>query len=124
MTKVGKHFLSLLDKHFLPHNKIHKIFNRNTVKICYSFKSSMKTIINSLNHKITNPKTISKCRTWNCLDKGKCALKQNCLVSNINYKAALTSTNPGYKEKIYFSTAETTFKLRYANHQRSFKDLM
>ena len=26
VTKVGKHFLSLLDKHFPPHNKFHKIF--------------------------------------------------------------------------------------------------
>ena len=50
-------------------------------------------------------------------------LSQNCLINNIIYKAALTSTNPHYKEKIYFDTAGTTFKLQCSNHQRSFKFL-
>ena len=80
----------------------------------------MKTIINSHNHKITNFKTTTKDRTCNCEDKAKCPLSRNCLVNNIIYKAVLTSTNPNYKEKIYFCTAETTLKLRYSNHQRSF----
>ena len=63
------------------------------------------------NHKITNPKTITKKRTCNCVDKSKCPLSQNCLISNIIYKAVLTSTNPLSKEKIYFGIAETAFKL-------------
>ena len=63
VTKVGKHFLSLLDKHFPPHHKFHKIFNRNTVKITYSCMPKVKTIINSYNHKINNPKTITKDKT-------------------------------------------------------------
>ena len=83
----------------------------------------MKTVINSHNHKVANPKTITKYRTWNCVDKAKCLLSQNCLVNNIIYKAVSTSTNPHYKEKIYFGAAETTFKLRYSNHQRSSKFL-
>ena len=83
----------------------------------------MKTIINSHNYEITNPKTITKDRTCNCVDKAKCPLSQNCLVNNIIYNAVLTSTNPHYKEKIYFDTVETTFKLRYSNNQRSFKFL-
>ena len=83
----------------------------------------MKTIINSHNHEVTNSKTITKDRTCNCVDKAKCPLSQNCLINNIIYKAVLTSTNPHYKEKIYFRTAETTFKLRYSNHQRPFKFL-
>ena len=120
VTKVGKYVLSLLDKHFPPHNKFHKTFNRNTVKITYSYLSNMKTIINSHNHKVTNPKTITKDRTCNCVDKAKCPLSQKCLVNNIIYKTVSTSTNPHYKEKIYFGTGETMFKLRYSNHQRSF----
>ena len=112
VSKVGEHFLPLLDKHFPPHYKFHRIFNRNTV---------MKTIINSHNHKITNPKTITKERAGRGVDKAKCLLSQNCLINNIIYKAALTSTNPCYKEKICFSTAETIFKLRYSNHQSPFK---
>ena len=51
---------------------------------------NMKTIINSHNQKITNPKTITKERTGNCVDKAKFPLSQK----NIIYKALLTSTNP------------------------------
>ena len=110
-------------KHFPPYNKSHKIFNRNIVKASYSCLPNIKTIINSHNHKVTNPKTITKGRTCNCVDKAKCPLTQNCLVNNIIYKSVSTSANPHYKEKIYFSTGETMFKLRYSNHQRSFKFL-
>ena len=55
ITQAEKHFLSLLDKHFLPHNKFHKILNRNTVKISYICMPNMKTVINSHSPKITNP---------------------------------------------------------------------
>ena len=51
VTKVGKHFLSLLDKHFSPHN--YKIFNRNSGKISSSCKPNMKIFINSHNQEIT-----------------------------------------------------------------------
>jgi hypothetical protein len=30
-TNIGRNFLTLIDKHFPPHNKHHNIFNRNTV---------------------------------------------------------------------------------------------
>ena len=70
----------------------------------------MKTTINSHDHKITNPKTTTKERISNYIDKAKCPLSQNCLINNI-YKAGSVSKNPCYKEKIYFGTAETTFKL-------------
>ena len=81
---------------------------------------NMKTF-NSYSHKITKPKTITKQRICNCLDKRKCSLNQNCLTDNIVFKAVLLSTNPCYKEKIYFGATETTFKLPYSNHQTSFK---
>lgn len=35
-SKIGKEFLKILDKCFPASNKLHKIFNRNTVKISYS----------------------------------------------------------------------------------------
>ena len=44
-TKIGKLFLKLLDKHFTPHNKLHKLFNRTNVKICYSCMPNMNYYI-------------------------------------------------------------------------------
>ena len=35
-TNIAKQFLDLLDKHFPQNNQLHKIFNRNTVKVSYS----------------------------------------------------------------------------------------
>ena len=54
-TKVGKFFLSLIDKHFPPHHKLHKLFNRNNVKISYSCLPNIKSIINAQNRKILYP---------------------------------------------------------------------
>ena len=48
-TKVGKLFLSLTDKHFPPHHKLHKLFNQNNVKISYSCLTNIKSIISSHN---------------------------------------------------------------------------
>ena len=83
--KIGKHFLSLLDTHIPQRNKFHKIFNRNTGKMCYSCMSNARTIINLHNLKITKPKSSTKERTCNCIDKAKCLLRQNCLINNIIY---------------------------------------
>ena len=35
-TNIAKQFLDLSDKHFPQNNQLHKIFNRNTVKVSYS----------------------------------------------------------------------------------------
>ena len=51
----------------------------------------MKTIINSQNQKISNPKTINKEITCNYVDKAEYPLKI-CLINNIIYKAVLTAT--------------------------------
>ena len=48
-TKVGKYFLSLIDKHFPLHHKLHKLFNQNNVKISYSCPTNIKSMINAHN---------------------------------------------------------------------------
>ena len=37
VTKIGKVFLRLINKHFRQHYKLHKLFNRNNVKISYDW---------------------------------------------------------------------------------------
>ena len=34
--KIGKSFLNLSDKYFLPHNKLRRFFNQTNVKTSYS----------------------------------------------------------------------------------------
>jgi hypothetical protein len=52
---IGREFLSLIDKHFPLQHKLHKIFNRNTLKISYSCTNYVKSIITKHNpHIIRN----------------------------------------------------------------------
>ena len=45
-TNIGKTFLNLIkNKHFPKTNKLHKTFNRNTVKISYNCMSNIPSII-------------------------------------------------------------------------------
>ena len=50
-SNIGKNFL-----HFSVNNKMHKIFNKNTVKVSYSCMKNMDSIISGRNHNILNPK--------------------------------------------------------------------
>ena len=120
-TKVGKYFLALIDKHFPQNHKFYQIFNRNTIKVSYSCMPNMKSIIHSHNQHILNPKIENNERLCNCINKQKYPLQQKCLTSNIIYKAIITSNLNGHEEKVYIGTSETKFKLRYANHVKSFK---
>ena len=77
-TKIGKYFLNLLDNHFPQNHRLHKIFNRNSVKVSYSCTKHMKTIIYNHNKNILEKKpsiTTSTCccrNTEACLSNGQC----------------------------------------------------
>ena len=59
-TSIGKQFLHILlvDKHFPKHNILHKIFNRNTIKVTYSCMDHVG--------KITNAHNKAKLQAENC----------------------------------------------------------
>ena len=69
-TNIGKNFLHLLVKHFPTNNKMHEIFNKNTVKVktltmCKLCLTEKLWIINHINdHNMLNKKSelINKCR--------------------------------------------------------------
>ena len=42
---AGKHFFTLLKKHFGKNHKYHKIFNKNNVKVSYSCMDNMKKVL-------------------------------------------------------------------------------
>ena len=44
-TDIAKIFLKLVDKHFPCTHRLHKIFNRNTIKISYSCMSNVQQVI-------------------------------------------------------------------------------
>ena len=122
VTNVGKCFLNLISKHFPPHHKFRKLFNRNTVKVSYSCMQNMSSKISQHNRKVlsmnmTNNKNE---RTCNCRNKDQCPLNGKCLEREILYLGFVNSDIPNYKEKIYKGMCSTTFKTRYGNHNMSF----
>ena len=55
-TNIDKIFLHFLGKYFPVKNKMHKILNKNTVKVSYSCMENMDSVISGRNHNILNPK--------------------------------------------------------------------
>ena len=118
-TNVAKRFLKLVDRHFSKTNTLHKIFNRNTVKVSYSCIENMANVIKSHNKKATmsNEKSVAAC---NCRNKGDFPLDGLCQTNDIIYKCVVSTKN--MPEKVYLGTAEGDFKKRYYNHRKSFKN--
>ena len=119
-TNVGKEFLRLISKHFPPNHRLHKIINRNNVKISYCCMPNVKSIISSHNRKLLdsniNHTTTPPC---NCRKKNECPLDGRCRINSIVYDA---TTSVGNIIKHYYGCTEKEFKTRYYNHKNSFKD--
>ena len=84
-TKVGKHFLNLINTHFPESYKLHKIFNKNTLKVTYSCSTNLKLIIQEPNKKVhSEPSSTDK--LCNCTSATQCPFNSQCLQKGI-YKA-------------------------------------
>jgi hypothetical protein len=122
-TNIGKVFLKLVDKHFPPSNKLHKIFNRNTIKVSYSCTKNLERIIKGHNNALLNKNDIEKdkkTKNCNCKQKNNCPLDGNCLTKNVVYKCVVSSKN--VPDKQYIGLTEGEWKKRFANHKQSFKN--
>ena len=64
-TNVAKRFLNLIDQHFPISNKLHAIFNRNTVKVSYSCTQNMSSMIKFHNKKVIN-RDVKELKLCNC----------------------------------------------------------
>ena len=120
-TNVGASFLRLVDKHFPKGNPLHKILNRNTIKVSYSCTKNIKSIMNSQNQKTihgTNERV--KEDRCNCQRnrKDKCPLKGSCVQKEAIYQATVKYGDA--EEKKYVGST-VDFKRRYYGHTSSFK---
>ncbi len=116
-TNIGKKFLTLIDQHFPKDHPLHKICNRNTIKISYSCMDNMENATKAHNNKIINHDMNQATTTCNCRNKRNCPLNGKCMTSNIIYEAKVTTPN---LEKTYIGLTATSFKARHANHSASF----
>ena len=97
---------------------MHKIFNRNTVKISYSCLRNISSIISSHNLNILSPKEQSFGSNFRV--KNECSLNGECQTPSVIYRAyVVKNSNDG--EKFYFGLTDNTFKEKHSNHNRDFK---
>jgi hypothetical protein len=110
---IGREFLNLIDKPFPLQHKLHKIFNRNTLKISYSCMINVKSRITKHNaHIIRNSQSQNtETDNCNCDNKNTCPLPKQSMSNNIIYKATVTTENTN-DTKHYIGMTATTFKLR------------
>ena len=94
--------MSVIDKHFPPHQKLHKLFNRNNVKRSYSCLPNLKSIINAHNRKILYPSQNIARRTCNYINILQCLLQQKCLGNSILYQAKITPIGENSEIKFYY----------------------
>ena len=121
-TNIGACFLKLVDKNFKKDNPLHKILNRNTIKVSYSCTKNIKAIIASHNSKILNgPPKQREGKKCNCLRsrKDKCPMRGDCCHSDVIYHA--TVKEEGEEDRKYVGSAKN-FKKRYYGHAASFRD--
>ena len=119
-TNISASFLKLVDKHFPPNNPLHKIFNRNTIKVSYSCTKNIKATIQSHNQKILNSeKPEGNTKKCNCLRSRRhlCPLKGNCNQVDAIYHA----TVKGDDEERKYVGSTINFKKRYYGHKASFR---
>ena len=86
---------------------MHKIFNRNTVKISNSCKKNIGSIILAHNQNILNP-TVKSCEC-NCRVRSSRPFNGECFTPKVIYTADIP--NNVYNDKrFYFALVDTPFK--------------
>ena len=84
-NNIGKEFLKLINKHFPPQHKLHKILNRNSIKISYSCMPKKKANITGHNKKLLEKESSQQSKP--CKNKGIFPLKGSCRQQSVNYQA-------------------------------------
>ena len=119
-TNIAKRFLNLINKHFPKNHKLHKVFNRNNVKVSYSCLPNIGSTIQAHNKMILSNKKADRAPMCNCRQKDSCPLDGKCLDRNIVYCGNVT-VNDLDEGSNYFGVTENTFKDRSYKHRNSFK---
>ena len=120
-TNIGKQFFRLIDECFPPEHKLHKILNRNTVKLSYGCMPNIGSLISAHNKAIT-AKSDNSVKNCNCREPKSCPLENKCLANSVIYQATV-SRHDNNKTESYVGLTENTFKTRFIGHTSSFKNI-
>ena len=115
-SRVGREFLTLLDSSFPPSNPLHKLFNRQTVKLSYRCMPNMAQAVSGHNKKLLKEENQTD---GGCNCQGgplSCPVGGKCLTSNVIYEATVTQRITGLKET-YTGVTSRKFKDRLYEHR-------
>ena len=122
-TNIGSKFFALMEKHFPKNHPLHRIINKNTVKLSYSCMPNLGRIIKAHNRSVLKPQENSDetpAKSCNCRNGNNCPLKGECLVKSVVYQADVkTAAGDTYS---YIGLTENQFKTRWYGHNQSFKN--
>ena len=88
---MGKMFLPLIDTYFSPANNLHRIFNRNTVRVSYSCTQNISQNTKGQNKNVTQIRQNHQLEC-NCGIKTECALNRNCWKEDMIYECTTLTT--------------------------------
>ena len=120
-SNVGRDFLHLLDTAFPPQNPLHKLFNRQTVKLSYRCMPNMAQKISRHNAKVLKDDLQAQqpmgCNCDNGPEIGPafCPVQGECKTKSVVYQATVKETNSD-KTETYTGLTSRPFKTRYNEH--------
>ena len=118
-TNIGAKFLSLLDKHFPHGHPLHKVINRNNVKMSYRCMPNLKQKINMHNRRVQSQNQPMDPPGCNCTGGIQdCPLDGNCKIKEVIYQAEVSGE--GLDTETYTGLTSQSFKKRYYGHTSSF----
>ena len=110
-TNIAEKILKLLNKHFPANHSLHKVFNRNNVKVSYSCMPNTSNVIKAHDKKSF---------------KDICPLKGECLTENIVYLAKVkskqtyqASSSENNEENSYFGRLKIDKLYKHSLRHRS-----
>ena len=122
-TNIGAKFLRIIDACFPKSHPLHKIINRNTIKISYRCMPNMKKILSKQNAKVAK-ESAAPSDSPGCNCRGgppTCPLNGACQTKEVVYKATVTRLDNNHVET-YTGLTGATFKTRYNKHMSDFRN--
>ena len=122
-TDIGAKFLRIIDTCFPKDHILHKIINRNTVKISYRCMPNMQQVISMQNSKILKqkdqPDPPPRCSCRGGINS--CPLGGGCEIKEVVYCAQVTRLDNNTTE-FYTGLTGGSFKKRYNQHHSDFRN--
>ena len=91
INNFGKEFFNLLKRNFPATDPLHKIFNKNSIKLSYSCMPDINNIINKSNMMKLSKEKDKETAKCNCRDKATYPLKGKCQQECMVYKVEVYS---------------------------------